>query len=178
MAESGITVEKLLVIEYERLKEEQKSRIGFRDNLLYVTLAAVLTLLIGSAQTRQPALLLALPVTTTVLGWTYLMNDQMISSIGRYVRTDLGPRLGALAGESGCPFGWEAAHRSDGARQWRKRMQCAVDLLAFAVVPIAALVTFWTRGGGNGLTLAGSLLEALAVLVLAVQIVRYLDTSG
>ncbi|MFJ8440880.1 hypothetical protein [Kitasatospora griseola] len=173
-----ITVGKLLLAEYDRVKEEQKTRIGFRDNLLYVTLAAMVTVLIGAVQTHQPALLLALPIATSVLGWTYLANDQKISAIGHYVRTDLGSRLAALAGEDESLFGWESAHRSDGHRKQRKIIQCAVDLIAFAAAPIASLTAFWVYGAGPVLPTILSVLETLAVIVLAAQIVQYVDVEG
>ncbi|MEU9305358.1 hypothetical protein [Streptomyces sp. NPDC048269] len=171
-----VTVGKLLLAEYERVKEEQKTRIGFRDNLLYVTLAAMVTVLIGAAQTRHVALLLALPAATSVLGWTYLANDQKITAIGRYVRIDLGPRLSALAGEQESVFGWEAVHRRDSRRTQRKIIQCAVDLAVFTAVPLAALIVFWAYGTGSFVSIAVSVLEAVALTVLATQIVLYVDT--
>ncbi|MDJ0345043.1 hypothetical protein QMK19_14300 [Streptomyces sp. H10-C2] len=178
MATTGdVTIGKLLMAEYDRLKEEQKTRIGFRDNLLYVTLAAMVTVLIGAAQAHHAVLLLALPVVTCVLGWTYLANDQKISAIGRYVRTDLGPRLGDLAGEPGSPFGWEVAHRGDIRRKQRKIIQCAVDLITFSAVPLAALVAFWLCGTGGVLPVTASILELLAVTILAAQIVLYAESA-
>ncbi|WP_181785283.1 hypothetical protein [Streptomyces phytophilus] len=176
-ATDDITIGKLLLAEYDRVKEEQKTRIGFRDNLLYVTLAAMVTVLIGAAQTRHAELLLALPAATSVLGWTYLVNDEKISAIGRYIRTDLGPRLSALAGEPESLFGWETAHRRDTRRAQRKVIQCAVDLTAFAAVPLAALTVFWGYGAGAAVPLVISLLEVVAVAVLAVQITLYVDTG-
>ncbi|MFK0235333.1 hypothetical protein [Streptomyces vinaceus] len=172
-----LTVGKLLLAEYDRVKEEQKTRIGFRDNLLYVTLAAMVTVLIGATQTRQPALLLALPAATSVLGWTYLANDQKISAIGRYVRTDLGSRLATLTGEQESPFRWESAHRGDGRRKQRKIIQCAVDLITFVAVPIASLATFWVYGAESALPVIISILEALTVTTLAVQIIQYTDIA-
>lgn len=176
-ATNDITVGKLLLAEYDRVKEEQKTRIGFRDNLLYVTLAAMVSVLIGAAQTRHAALLLALPAATSVLGWTYLANDEKITAIGRYVRTDLGPRLSALAGEPESLFGWETAHRRDTRRAQRKIIQCAVDLSTFVAVPLAALTAFWVYGAGTAVPITVSLFEAVAVVVLAVQITLYADTG-
>ncbi|MDH6576935.1 hypothetical protein [Kitasatospora sp. MAP5-34] len=167
----------MLLAEYDRVKEEQKTRIGFRDNLLYVTLAAMMTVLIGTAQTHHVTLLLALPAATSVLGWTYLVNDQKISAIGRYVRTELGPQLGALAGEQVSLFGWETAHRRDGRRTQRKIIQCTVDLTAFAAVPMTALTGYWIYGIGGALPVTVSLLEVVAVVFLAVQIALYAETG-
>jgi hypothetical protein len=178
MAPTGdVTIGKLLMAEYDRVKEEQKARIGFRDNLLYVAVAATVTVLFGATQAHRAELLLALPVVTCVLGWTYLANDQKISAIGRYIRTDLGPRLGSLAGEPGSPFGWEAAHRSDSRRKQRKIIQCVVDLLVFGAVPLAALLAFWLRSTGGLLSVTASILELAAVSALGAQIVVYAESS-
>ncbi|WP_190218518.1 hypothetical protein [Streptomyces griseosporeus] len=175
MAEQDVSVGQLLLAEYQSVKDEQKARIGFRDNLLYVTLAVVAAVIAAAAQAKQSSMLLALPPVCVVLGWTYLVNDEKISAIGRYVRDELGPRLSQLADTSGgfAAFGWETAHRSDARRGTRKAIQCVVDLTAFCAVPLAALVVFWASGDGGGLLVGLSVLEALTVVGLAVQVVLY-----
>jgi hypothetical protein len=172
--ERDVTVGQLLLAEYQSIKDEQKARIGFRDNLLYVTLTVVAAVIAAAAQAKQPSMLLALPPVCVVLGWTYLVNDQKISAIGSYVRDELGPRLAQLAepGGGSPAFGWETAHRGDARRRSRKAVQLVVDLLAFCGVPLAALVVFWAAGG-NGLLIALSGVEALALCGLASQVVWY-----
>ncbi|MFD7691152.1 hypothetical protein [Streptomyces sp. NPDC059781] len=179
MPEQDLTVGQLLLAEYQTVKDEQKARIGFRDNLLYVTLAVVAAVIAAAAQAKQPSMLLALPPVCVVLGWTYLVNDEKISAIGRYVRDDLGPRLAALAanGSGFTTFGWEAYHRSDTRRRSRKRIQTVIDLTAFCAVPLAALVVFWVNGDGGGLMVTLSVLEALAVAGLGSQVVWYAKTA-
>ncbi|CAL9563375.1 hypothetical protein [Streptomyces sp. enrichment culture] len=183
-AERDVTVGQLLLAEYQTVKDEQKTRIGFRDNLLYVTLAVVAAVIAAAAQAKEPAMLLALPPVCVVLGWTYLVNDEKISAIGLYVRDELGPRLaraagaGAGAGSGFTTFGWEAYHRRDARRRSRKAIQCVVDLVAFCAVPLAALVVFWASGEGGGLMLGLSVVEALAVAGLGVQVVRYTRPAG
>lgn len=187
-AQGDITVGQLLLAEYQVVKDEQKARIGFRDNLLYVTLAAVAALVAATAQTERASMLLALGPVCVVLGWTYLVNDEKISAIGAYVRGDLGPRLAELAAtdegaDSAAPaapsaFGWETAHRGDARRRSRKVIQCLVDLVAFCVVPLAGLVVFWADGEGGGLLLALSVVEAAAVAGLAAQVVGYARPFG
>lgn len=174
MPEQDVTVGQLLLTEYQSIKDEQKARIGFRDNLLYVTLTVVAAVIAATAQAERASMLLALPPVCVVLGWTYLVNDEKISAIGRYVRDELGPRLTQIASYGGdfAAFGWETAHRGDARRTSRKAIQMAVDLTAFCAVPLAALVVFWVDGGG-GLLVALSVLEALAVAGLAVQVVVY-----
>jgi hypothetical protein len=173
--EQDVTVGQLLLAEYQSVKDEQKARIGFRDNLLYVTLAAVAAVIAATAQAKEASMLLALPPVCVVLGWTYLVNDEKISAIGAYVRENLGPRLAGLAQPGGGieAFGWETAHRGDARRRSRKAVQTFVDLTAFCAVPLAALVVFWVDGDGGGLLVALSALEALAVAGLASQVVWY-----
>ncbi|MEV7118650.1 hypothetical protein [Kitasatospora griseola] len=101
-----VTESKILLAEYDCLKEEQKTRIGFRDNLLYCTLAAATAVVTVTVQSGQSRLLLSVPAICLVLGWTYLVNDEKISAIGCYVHDRLGPRLGELASAHGTVFGW------------------------------------------------------------------------
>ncbi|WP_367320716.1 hypothetical protein [Streptomyces sp. HUAS ZL42] len=179
MAEQDVTVGQLLLAEYQSVKDEQKARIGFRDNLLYVTLGVVAAVVAAAAQAKQTSMLLALPPVCVVLGWTYLVNDEKISAIGAYVRGELGPRLGELAqaGETGL-FKWETFHRGDTRRVPRKVAQCVIDLLAFCVVPLAALVVYWAGGQVSAGLLVLSVVEALAVVGLGVLIVVYAVPFG
>src|SRR5215217_3250792 len=80
-------LKEVYLIEYQKLKDEQIARIGFRDNLIYATLVAIGAIL--SFAITNPAnyqALLILPLATFVLGWIYLSNDRKISDIGRYIR--------------------------------------------------------------------------------------------
>ncbi|WP_329413710.1 hypothetical protein OG802_24655 [Streptomyces sp. NBC_00704] len=172
MAGQDVGAGQLLLAEYQSVKDEQKARIGFRDNLLYVTLAVVAAVAAAAAQAGQTAMLLALPPVCVVLGWTYLVNDEKISAVGRYVRQELGPRLAELAGTDAA-FRWETYHRGDARRVSRKIVQCVVDLLAFCVVPLAALAVYWCGGQVTTGLLALSLAEAAAVTGLGVFVVRY-----
>jgi hypothetical protein len=172
MPERDVTVGQLLLAEYQTVKDEQKTRIGFRDNLLYVTLTVVAAVIAAAAQAKQSEMLLALPPVCVVLGWTYLVNDEKISSIGTYVRDDLTPRLAELAQAEGV-FAWEATHRSDTRRRSRKVIQCVIDLLAFCVVPFAGLVVYWAAGQTSPGLLALSVGEALIVVGLGHQVLSY-----
>ncbi|WP_425443915.1 hypothetical protein [Streptomyces aidingensis] len=72
------------MLEYQAVKDEQRARIGFRDNLLYATLAsmaAIIAVAVPSGE-RVPVLLL-LPPVCVLLGWTYLVNDSNIWSTAR-----------------------------------------------------------------------------------------------
>jgi hypothetical protein len=92
----------LLKSEYEQLKQEQRQRIGFRDNLLFVQLAAVGSIgswvaiqLAQNAPAPEVEALLLIPWVWVVLGWTYIVNDHAISRIGRYVRRIVNNRADA-----------------------------------------------------------------------------------
>ncbi|MBV1938217.1 hypothetical protein KUF83_16845 [Streptomyces sp. BV286] len=184
----GVTVSQLLLVEYTQVKDEQKARIGFRDNLLYATLAAMAAVIAAALQGPvRVGLLLLLPPVCLVLGWTYLVNDQKISEIGRYVSTELTPRLAAVtplgpqvpggAVFRGTVFGWEVAHRSDRRRRSRKWFQLFVDLLTFCGASLAALTVFWATGRTSATLLTVSLVECAAVVALATQIAVYADLS-
>ncbi|MFD4997942.1 hypothetical protein [Streptomyces buecherae] len=166
----------LLLAEYEQVKQEQRARIGFRDNLIYATFGTMAAV-IGSTLARSGHLdmLLLLPPLSVILGWTYLVNDEKISAIGRYVRNELAPRLKELTGERADVLGWEAAHRHDAHRRSRKRIQLAVDLLTFCAAPLAAIAVYWLLGPVRWPLLLVSLVETAMVLGLAFQIVRYAE---
>ncbi|MEU8984476.1 hypothetical protein [Streptomyces sp. NPDC048309] len=177
MPEQPVTEGQLLLVEYQSVKDEQKARIGFRDNLLYVTLAVVAAVVAAAAQAKQTSMLLALPPVCVVLGWTYLVNDEKISAIGAYVRGKLGPRMAEIAGIE-ATLGWENAHRGDARRASRKVIQCGVDLLAFCVVPLGGLVVYWGSGQVVPGLLVLSVVEALAAVGLGVLIVSYAQPFG
>lgn len=170
-----ISESRLLLAEYDRIKEEQKTRIGFRDNLLYFTLAAVTTVLAITVQSTQTQLLLAVPVVCLVLGWAYLVNDEKISAIGCYIRDQLGPRLAELSGAHDGVFGWEIYHRDDASRTTRKRLQTAVDLFTYLALPMICVTAFWCSPGVQPLLVTASLAQTLALAVLGWQFLRYAE---
>jgi hypothetical protein len=173
-ATEDVTESRLLLAEYDRLKEEQKTRIGFRDNLLYFTLAAATAVLTITVQSGQTRLLLAVPVICLVLGWTYLVNDEKISAAGSYVRDRLGPRLAELSGADGV-FGWETYHRDDVGRATRKRLQTAVDLITYLVLPMLCLTAFWCSSAVRPAFVIVSLVQTLFQAVLGWQFLRYAE---
>lgn len=169
------TESKLLLAEYSCIKEEQKTRIGFRDNLLYFTLAAATAVVAITVQSGQPQLLLAVPVICLVLGWTYLVNDEKISSIGCYIRDQLGPRLCELTAARSTVFGWEIYHRDGAGRTTRKRLQTAVDLLTYLALPMACVTAFWRSPAAQTPLVVVSLGQTLALAVLGWQFLRYAE---
>ena len=133
--------------EYSKLKDEQIKRIEFRDNLLYVNLGlfgAVLSFVFVN-QTQPYAIyaLLVLPWVSLILGWTYLVNDEKISAIGRYIRWKLVKKISELTGNIESIFGWEIEHKSDRRRRRRKIEQLIVDEITFVFSGVSGLLAFW-----------------------------------
>ncbi|WP_431914905.1 hypothetical protein [Nonomuraea jabiensis] len=172
---------KALLSEYEALKAEERQRIGVRGQLLYAVLTAVAGISTATTTVGRLELLLLLPLATTVLGWAYVANDHKITVIARYVRGQLGPRLVGLVDDGSGDidvFKWESYHREDPHRPSRKRLQLAVDLVAFCAPSLTALALLWLLGPHTPLVQIGSAAALAAVTILATQIIRYADVAG
>ena len=164
--------------EYEKLKDEQISRIGFRDNLLYTTLAAIGGIIsFALSETDNYFALLVLPFICFVLGWTYLVNDEKISAIGRYLRINFTSTIKKMVDESSLQiFGWEVAHRSDERRVSRKIFQFIVDEMTFVGSGLTALIANWILMPKIPKEIYFvSLIETVLLLILAIEIFIYAD---
>jgi hypothetical protein len=167
--------------EYEKLKSEQTQRIGFRDNLLYVTLGVFGTVISFalSNQANYYALLVT-PWVCLILGWTYLVNDEKITAIGRYIRLTLAEKIKEHTGHADIEsiFGWEIAHRSDSRRKRRKIEQLIVDQITFVFSGVIALIAFWLLVSKPPLAVnILGLIELILLLILGVEIVIYADLA-
>lgn len=167
--------------EYEKLKDEQTARIGFRDNLIYVSLGVFGGLLSFSlADTTHQYALLIVPWVSVVLGWTYLINDEKISSIGAYIRDDLCRRvqgeLELTPPHANLVFAWEIYHRRDKHRVRRKIQQLVVDQIAFVGPGIASLSAVMLIGPKLTLLLLSIVVvDAVFLLWIAAEIFVYSD---
>jgi hypothetical protein len=156
------TMAEQALAEYKQLKTEQAGRIGTRDNLIYVTLVAIAGTLTITVTAHDAGYLLLVPPVATLLGWTYLMNDQKISAIGRCLREH--PALTGMR--------WEREHTADGRHRSRKLIQLAADLGTFCGSAAAALAVAWTRPEAPALY-AVSAAEAIITGALACQFALY-----
>ncbi|WP_008308995.1 hypothetical protein [Leptolyngbya sp. PCC 6406] len=172
----------ILLEEYRVLKAEQASRIGFRDNLLYVTLGlfgAISSFALSNSSGHHA--FLVIPWVCIVMGWTYVVNDEKISAIGAHIRYTLEGRISALVGGSADNqhlFSWEASHRSDPRRKSRKYLQLFVDEVAFVFSGLTALVVFWlfsTQVSTFAILL--SAIEASLLIGLGIKIAIYADLT-
>jgi hypothetical protein len=173
-AQRGLTIADVYLLEYEKLKEEQVSRIGFRDNLVYVTIAAVGAVLSFALKSpTRPSIFLVLPPLCFALGWTYLMNDQKISAIGQYLRGTLAPALQSEV-RSAPVLTWELAHRADDLRTSRKLIQWLVDEVLFCVTAVVGIAAYFVLTNGGSLALGSlAVVELMLMALLGVQIARY-----
>jgi hypothetical protein len=172
---------KVWLTEYDKLKVEQTQRIGFRDNLLYVTLGLFGVIIpTAIANPTNYHALLVIPWVCLILGWTYLINDEKISAIGRYIRLTLIEKIKEKTGHPDLEslFGWEIAHRSDPRRSRRKIEQLIIDELTFVVSGLIALITFFllVPNATIAIYILGGF-EALLLLVLGWEIIVYADLA-
>ncbi|MBD2329937.1 hypothetical protein [Alkalinema sp. FACHB-956] len=178
--------------EYEKLKDEQTSRIGFRDNLLYVNLAAIGGILAfvfskeSSGDAPNYTALLIIPWVSVILGWTYLINDDKISCLGNYfkkkladsIQTELqGSQLQEDELRDESLFAWEEFNRTSKRRIRRKIVQLLIDEIAFVVPGILSVITFSRLGGTTIDSLVQALcwVELLIVILLGVEIFIYAE---
>jgi hypothetical protein len=167
--------------EYDKLKSEQAQRIGFRDNLLYVTLGLIGTIIsLAVSNTANYYALLVIPWVCIILGWTYVANDEKITAIGRYIRYTLTEKVKEQTGHTDIEsiFGWETAHRSDNRRKRRKIEQLIIDEITFVLSGIVALISFWLLISNAPLAVnILGVIEILLLLILGVEIVIYADLA-
>ncbi|NET54770.1 MAG: hypothetical protein F6K47_00725 [Symploca sp. SIO2E6] len=171
----------ILFKEYDKLKSEQAQRIGFRDNLLYVTLGLFGTVI--SFAVSNPShyyALLVIPWICLILGWTYIVNDEKISAIGKYIRYQLVDKVKARTNypDRDTLFGWEIAHRNDKHRLRRKVQQLIIDEITFVCSGAIALITFWLVVPQPPLLVTLlSLVELLLLLILGIEMYIYADLA-
>ena len=172
----------ILLEEYRTIKAEQGNRIGFRDNLLYVTLGlfGAISSFALSNDDNNPAFLV-IPWVCIVMGWTYIVNDEKISAVGRYIRSTLEKRISGLIGGAADAqhlFGWEIDHRSDPRRISRKYLQLLVDLLTFVFSGLVALLLFWVSPSSpSPLSMVLSVIELVLLIGLGIKIITYADLT-
>lgn len=163
------------LMEYDKLKEEQTSRIGFRDNLLYVTLVVfggVFSYSVGDIKNNDA--LLVLPLVSSILGWTYLLNDKKISEIKSYLRNELSERVKLVTDESEKHiFGWESRVIDREAHQLKKSFQLFINLLTFCFSGLGAMVVFYTKSAFlSNLSLLFIVFGALILIILGGLFIR------
>lgn len=177
MSEDRHAIEIYDQLEYTKLKDEQIHRIGFRDNLIYVTIVS-LGGIFSLAITKEPNVSLVAPWACLILGWTYLVNDEKISAIGRYLRENHSEKISEQIGPVSKYriWGWESVHRSDKHRFRRKVEQLVVDEITFFAPGVLAVLFHWSTYPHAGLlAYITYLVEFLLLFVLGIEIAIYAD---
>jgi hypothetical protein len=179
MTEPKDWIVEIFLKEYDKLKSEQIQRLGFRDNLIYANLIAMTGIIsITANEIVKTLVLLVLPMICIVLGWTYLVNDEKISAIGRYIRYTLTEKIKKETKTTDPDvFGWETAHRTDARRISRKYTQLAIDVFAFVVPGFAAIWMFWVNATTADLLSLRwiAIVEGILLMALGIQIYIYAD---
>ncbi|MEV6527248.1 hypothetical protein AB0M43_35495 [Longispora sp. NPDC051575] len=173
-------IRELLVLEYQHLKEEQRMRIGIRDNLIYATLGSIAAVVVVALQSERVSFLLLVPPVCLILGWTYHVNDDRITAIGNHIEQALVTRFAA---EDSAVFSWERSHRADAGRRRRKIWQLCVDLLTYVGVPVIALGFVaqqlpWSVVGATACLVEGIAAAALAGRFIASAVRRVAVPTG
>ena len=96
----------IILMEYDKLKDESTERIKQRDNFVYLNVVSI-GLLVGFAAgdgANRAIGLLAIPWISIGFGWLYLMNDEKVSALARYAKLNLRERLVSIDPDA---LGWE-----------------------------------------------------------------------
>lgn len=166
--------------EFDKLKSEQTQRIGFRDNMIYVTLVAiggVASFAIGNESYIHA--LLILPWVSFIMGWMYLDNDAKISALGAYFRDTLAANIRTqvnLPPADKTVMGWEYVNQDDPGRIGRKYFQFAVNQVTFCISGLIALGAYYTQNRHPSLLITGLMvLECALMIALALQFCIHSD---
>jgi hypothetical protein len=160
--------------EYEKLKDEQNKRIAFRDQMIYISLVAIGSVFSFAIESpRYYLAFLVLPFITLVLGWTYLVNDEKISAINKYIKTILIPKIHNIEPDQYIES-WETYLTNDKKRRERKNIQLLVDLLIFCGSGITSIGLFFIlKNDYSIMNIIFSLGIIIAIILLAIQFIRY-----
>lgn len=159
------------LLEFDKLKDEQQQRIGFRDNMIFITLGSIGAVFSFALENpKYNIALLVLPFICITLGWTYLANDQKISAIGKYLKNVLIPKI------SNDTNSWEDYLGADKRRRGRKWIQLFIDLSIFCFSGILSLIAFFILR--ESLSVGFKLilfLEVFLLILLGYQFIKYAD---
>jgi hypothetical protein len=166
-----------LLLEYEKLKDEQRARITIRENLVYsalVVIGAVFSALLTLSQLDIGYL--ALTPILFIISNGYYSNDEIISRMNLYIRTSLAPRLADAAGwRVEDLFQWEGFTRS--TRRVRRRVyKLVADLALYPGASAACLAFFGSRRVDPGPAERLAILTCgLITALMLLQVLHYAD---
>jgi hypothetical protein len=169
----------MLIKEYEKLKDEQRSRIEFRDHMIFLTLGANGAVFSFALEhSEYYSALLILPFVCIVLGWTYLTNDEKITSISNYLRTKLFVQIDQFSqtGGSEVIYSWEDFLKRDIKRKKRKVAQFVIDISLFILTGLFSITSYFFLSNTFRLdSILISIIEFSFLVYLAKQFFEYAD---
>ncbi len=171
------TMKDALLIEYEKLKDEQRARISFRENLFYIALivvGAVFSSLL-SISNFDVGYLAITPI-LFVISNTYYYNDDMVSQMNIYFREVLAPRVAAATkSRPEEVFYWETFNRTP--RRIRRRIYTMfANLILYPGASAAGLAIFIIRKGHlDRVETAAAIICGLITALMLVQVLFYSD---
>lgn len=168
----------LIFAEYNKIKDEQIARISYRDNMIYVNLAVLGSILsYGLSNVLNINALLVAPWSCLILGWLYLVNDEKVSAIGRYIRHDLTSIINKEFDiEDKYIFNWEITHRTDKRRVLRKINQLIIDEITFPISGIFTVIVYCHLARPTAVALIVFIIaETLSLIYLGTRIYAYAD---
>lgn len=170
---------RIYLLEYEKIKEEQVHRIGFRDNMIYLLLVTVGAIFsFALSKSNNIFALLLIPWISFILGWTYIINNEKISAIRNYFNTKLEKKISKLLKTKlDCVLlEWEVEHRIDKRWDQRKAIQFIIDITTFCGSGLVAVLTYWQSVPSKHTELIVLVVIELSVLfILGIQIFIYAD---
>ena len=167
----------ILLLEYEKLKDEQRTRIGIRENLFYIALivvGAVFSALL--TMTGLDVGYLALTPVLFIISNSYYYNDEVIARMNAYIRENLAPRLAAATGlKAEDIFQWEGYTR--GTRRIRRRLyQFVANLTLYPGASGVSLLFFVSRRSEfSEAERLGALICTLITALMLIQVLYYAD---
>ncbi len=139
----------VIIAEFDKLKEEQVSRIQYRENLYYLTMLVAGGLIAASyGDVRIERSTIVLPIVLFIILTVYNNNDDKITAIGEYIENCLAKNTGQLLGEDMKYFGWEGYHREKSGRALRKFRHFISKIILFVGAPISAAALFVSSSNG------------------------------
>lgn len=165
--------------EYSALKSEQLKRIEHRDQIVYLQIVVIGALLGLKSDFTESLVALVVPFPCIALGWIYLVNDQKISAIGQYIRTDLAKRykdcvLDDRDDRDDSIFNWESWNAKEAGRQFRKFVHLIINIFVF-IMPGGVALVISVSSFNSSLANFVMGVEGVLLLVLLVKFLFYSD---
>jgi hypothetical protein len=159
--------------EFEKLKDEIKSRSNVQSTLINLNLTAIAA--IGGfvlAHKEQAFVAVILTIVSPVLGLLFLDHDTNIKSIGTYIRDNLSPAIRSLVGVPSI-FGYEDAVTLM-ERNVLQRFSFGIAIVfIFGAVPVFSLAVSFPEAGKHAWSLFVFFIGAVLTLMFLLAFLTF-----